>query len=244
MQISDETLMALADGELDDATARAVTQALQGDADLAARYRLFAQTRQALRDHAVQTAPVSTPGPDPLAALIRASVTQPAAQAVPSPTAPTPTAPANLNRRPWLAAAASMAVAALGLGWWGLSDQGPAEQGGAGLSQAELAALNALPSGESQPLADGGALTMIASFTTTDGGLCREYETDAGDTLRVVLACREDAQWRERFAATSAPDGTGYVPASGEGGIDDALSRIGASAPLSPQDEAAALTAK
>ena len=48
MQISDETLMALADDELDPQTARQLRDAIAADPELAARHRRFVLTRQAL----------------------------------------------------------------------------------------------------------------------------------------------------------------------------------------------------
>lgn len=223
MQISDETLMALADDELDGQEARDVRNALASDPELAARYRRFVRTRQALTEVA-QTSMPASPANDALAKMIRAGMAQPAPP------------PANLNRRPLLAAAASLAIAAIGLGWWGWSSRAPE-----GLSLPELAALNRLPSGESQVLDDGGALTMIASFKAAQGALCREFETARDTRIRIVLACREDGEWHERFATTTERVQEGYQPASGENSIDAALERIGAGAPLTPEQEAAAL---
>ena len=231
MQISDETLMALADDELDAETARRVSQAVAADPALAARLARFTETRRLLAE-AAQASQPGAPAKDPLAAMIRAGISRPATPATP--------APANLNRRPLLAAAASMAIAAIGLGWWAWSDHQPG-----GLSVPELAALDSLPSGESRRLETGGELTMIASFRSSAGALCREFETAQGAQARIVLACHEDGDWRERFAAVTG-DATetgagGYRPASGEASVDEALAGLGAGDPLTPEEEAAAL---
>lgn len=243
MQIDDETLMALADGEVEPARAAQLHRAIAADPDLQARLHRFQQTRSllaGLRQDSVAE--------DPLAAMIRASVkTGPQAAAAPHVAAPhnahlgaadrVAPPPANLNRRPWLAAAASAAIVALGLGWWEWAGTSAPQ----GFSTAELAALDRLPSGQVQPLADGAELAMIASFAARDGGLCREYETRDGQSLRMVLACRDDAGWTPRFAAISQDGGNDYRPASGEGTIDQAIAAIGADAPLTPEEEAAAL---
>ncbi|RCW87138.1 anti-sigma factor family protein [Paracoccus lutimaris] len=239
MQISDETLMALADNELDAQTARRVSQAVRDDPALAARLARFTRTRELLAQ-SIRAGQGGTQGAeDPLAAMIRAGITKPAVKPAVKPAekpAEKP-APANLNRRPILAAAASMAIAAIGLGWWGWSNRLPD-----GLSVPELAALDSLPSGESRMLDAGAELTMIASFRSAAGALCREFETAQAARTRIVLACHESGGWHERFAATAQQDATGgYQPASGEGSIDDALAQIGASAPLTPEEEAAAL---
>ena len=229
MQISDETLMALADHELDAQTARRVSQAVAADPVLAARLARFTETRRLLGD-AARAPQAGATAEDPLAAMIRASVTRPEEKPAP------PLAAANLNRRPVLAAAASMAIAAMGLGWWVWSDRQPD-----GLSLPELAALDSLPSGESRALGTGGELTMIASFRSSAGALCREFETSQSDNIRTVLACHDDDGWQQRFAATAKAGESGYQPASGQGQIDEALAAIGAGAPLTPEDEAAAL---
>lgn len=228
MQISDETLMALADGELEPQAAQALREAMAGDPELAARYRRFEGSRQALAGLARASLPPAAAN-DPMAAMIRARM----AQAAPQPAAPQA---ANLNRRPLLAAAASLAIAAIGLGWWGWSTRIPE-----GLPASELAALDSLPSGESRQMDNGAALTMIASFEAAEGAFCREYETAQDTRIRVVLACREGGEWRARFAQGSDAGPEGYQTASDEGSIEAALERIGAGAPLTPAQEAAAL---
>lgn len=249
MQIDDETLMALADGELAPARAEELRLLINADPDLQARLHRFQETRRLLGALRQDAAPTE----DPLAAMIRAAArpaSQGAAQTVGQTAAQTAHAanvhlgaanrvappPANLNRRPWLAAAASAVIVALGLGWW----EWAGSPGPDGLSAPELAALDSLPSGQVEDIA-GGSLAMIASFRASDGGLCREYETSQGDSQRVVLACRKGDAWAQRFAATSQDGGQNYRPASGDGSIDAAITAIGASAPLTPEDEAAAL---
>lgn len=235
MQIDDETLMALADGEIAPPRADDLHRAIAADPDLQVRLHRFQETRRLVRELR-GSAPDAGRGDDPLAAMIRASVTSAPPQQ-PVLTAPMRPAPANLNRRPWLAAAASVALAVIGLGLWNWSD-GPTA---AGFSQAELAALDTLPSGQVQALDGGGDLAMIASFQLPDGALCREYETAKDDALRTVLACRDADGWTERFAAMSDDGGQDYRPASGDGTIDDALAQLGAGQPLTPDAEAAAL---
>ncbi|QEU08474.1 hypothetical protein FOB51_10940 [Paracoccus yeei] len=244
MQIDNETLMALADGELDPARAEALRRAVAADPELQARLHRFQETRRLLAGLRQTDA-----AEDPLAAVIRAAVRPDAGVASSAPVPPPASGarlggqtrdvqpPANLNRRPWMAAAASVAIVALGLGWW----QWAGAPGPQSFSAAELAALDSLPSGQVQPLDQGAELAMIASFRAGDGGLCREYETRRGEVLRTVLACRGDAGWSERFAAESRDGGQEYRPASGEGTIDNAIAAIGAEAPLTPEDEAAAL---
>ncbi|MDF3856420.1 hypothetical protein ACDP63_23200 [Paracoccus sp. P2] len=237
MQIDDETLMALADGELEPGRAEAVRRAVAADPELQRRLHRFAETRRLLG-----TLRTGAAGEDPLAGMIRAAASaapEPAPQAAPCPPAPAPRAPAaNLNRSPWLALAASAALAVLGLGWWEWSGRG-----GEGLPGAELAALDELPSGEVRVLADGTEISMIASFQLPEGQLCREYETARERMLRIVLACRDAEGWQARFAARSEADGADYRPASGPESIEATLAALDAGEPLTPEDEALALRA-
>lgn len=247
MQIDDETLMALADGEIDPPRADDLRRAIAADPDLQSRLHRFEETRRLLGELRQAPQP-ATATEDPLAAMIRAAAKSAPPQSSAAPQekpasfrpAPTPVAaaPANLNRRPWMLAAASVAVVALGLGWWEWSGV----TGPQGFSAAELAALESQPSGEVQAIEGGTDLAMIASFRLEDGAFCREFETSNGDELRTVLACRDVDGWSERFASAMPEDSQDYRPASGEGSIDEALAALGAGDPLSPEEEAQALT--
>lgn len=228
MQIDDETLMALADGEIDPPRADDLRRAIAADPDLQARLHRFQETRRLLGELR-QPASQNSRDEDPLAAMIRAAV-KPADTGHDA-----PSLPANLNRRPWMAAAASVAVVALGLGWWGWSGTS------VGFSAAEVAALDNLPSGQVLTLDGGADLAMIASFRLADGAFCREFETVQGQDLRTVLACRDGGGWTERFAAVSQDGGQDYRAASGQGTIDQTLADLGAGQPLTPEDEALAL---
>ena len=228
MQIDDETLMALADGELDRAEAARISAAIADDPKAQARLRRFTETRARLRA-------LSAEGPagqadDALIARIRAAGVAPQA-----PAAPAPAPAANANRAPWAALAAALTALVVGLGWWQI--------GGApdGLPQGEIAALDSLPSGGVVALEDGRDLTMIASYRTADGAFCREYETAQDAGLTVSIACREGDTWQRQFASDmTATDG--YVPVSGDiAALDDWLAETGAGDPLTPEDEAAAL---
>ena len=246
MQIDDETLMALADGQLDADRAEALRRAVAADPDLQRRLARFTETRRLLgelrqSDTGQPNAGQTDAGhsEDPLAAMIRAAA-QPAPQPAPQQPKPqqtTPPSPANLNRRPWLAAAASVALAALVFGWWQQSGA-PAPQG---LAQPEIAALDELRAGQVRGLDDGTQLSMIASYRGDEGQLCREYETVRDSTIRIVLACRGTEGWQQRFAALSATQDGTFQPASDESAIDAALQAVGADQPLTPEEEAAAL---
>lgn len=230
MQITDETLMALADGELSSDVAERVMAAVEADSELQARLRRFTETRRLLREEAAR------PQPSPRDAALIAQITA-ATQTKPAPTEEQRgSVPANLNRRPLAALAAAMTAAVIGLGWW-WGYGGPESS----LPEAQLAALDGLMSGESSDLPDGQDLTMIASYRTGTGELCREFETHSGTEMTVVVACREGEGWSRRFA-TDIEAAEGYVPASGDlEELDKFLAETEAGTPLTPAEEATAL---
>ncbi|MDQ1900956.1 hypothetical protein RAH32_10930 [Paracoccus sp. WLY502] len=231
MRIDDETLMALADGELDRAEAARVSAAIADDPEAQSRLRRFTETRARLKAlSAAASHPASAD--DPLIARIRAA-SVPAQALADAPVQAT--APANRNRAPLAALAAALTVVVVGLGWWQMG--GPAS----GLPEAEVAALDSLPSGQAVLLEDGRDLTMIASYRTAEGVFCREYETARDTALTVSVACRDGDRWQQQFAS-DLTTADGYVPASGDiAALDAWLADTGAGDPLTPEDEAAAL---
>lgn len=228
MQIDDETLMALADGELDRAEAARISEAIADDPEAQARLRRFAETRPRLKALAAEGP--ARQADDALIARIRAAGVAPQA---PAALAPPPAA--NANRAPWAAVAAALTAAVVGLGWWQMGDAPD------GLPRAEVAALDSLRSGQATVLEDGRDLTVIASYRTAEGAFCREYETARDASLTVTVACREGGDWQRQFASDMVATDS-YVPASGDiAALDDWLADTGAGDPMTPEDEAAAL---
>jgi anti-sigma factor RsiW len=248
----DRTLMAFADGELDDETAAAIEQAMATDDDLAGRVALFLDTRIQAKD-ALRPL-VDEPVPEALSRSVRRmadearSRSETAAPAATIATAARTRPP--VARRPWLMPlAASLAAIVFGLGGYliGAGD-GSAPQGFAvaGLGSPALSeALGQVPSGQEAVLANsGGRLRAVASFRDAGGVLCREFEVDtAADSSVVSVACREDDAWSVRFAVVAPVRDGGYAPASSMEALDAYLASAGAHEPLSPADEAAALAA-
>ncbi|MFN3276843.1 MAG: anti-sigma factor family protein [Paracoccus hibiscisoli] len=248
MTIDDETLMALADGQLDPDQARDVQARLATDSAAQARLALFRRTRarlEALRDDIPQAAP----GDAALIARIRAATggaaprqeaTGPAASTIPPrPTAAPPQSrmrAANANRAPWMALAAGLGAVALMAGLAltdGRHDGSPLQT-----------ALAQMPAGEGTVLPDGTDLTVLASFRIGGDALCREVETLRDDSARLAVLCRAapGQPFEERFAM-DLPAGDDYRPASGDlEALDDWLTQVGAGPVLSPQEEALLLT--
>jgi len=231
MDIDDQTLMALADGEISGPEAVRLKARIAEDPALAARYALFTQTAQQVREAALsEPDAAASPG---LEARIRAMAASPSENVVP------------LRRRARdsqpMAIAASLALAVgLSAGLL-LAPSGSVPEGP--LLTADLRArLDSAPSGATAALENGRRVTLVASFTDAAGTFCREYETGADAQPGYVgIACREAQGWSLRFAVARPQKTGGYVPAASLETLDAFYAAIGASQPLSPGEERALL---
>jgi hypothetical protein len=109
-------------------------------------------------------------------------------------------------------------------------------------------ALATLPSGVTQPLADGSEVMILASLPTPDG-FCREIEVTrpADDRLEAALTCQRGAGWSvqvvivERLSDASVAQGFGTASGAEAQGFAAFLDRVGAGPALTPAEEAAAI---
>ncbi len=249
MQISDERLMAFADGQCDLEEAAVIEAAIARDPALAERVDMFRETAARLSDLATATRPT-------VSAEIEAQVRSLAAlkNEGDAPTvvdfAEHQDARAERPKPRWyqlpLAASLSLAIGAagtyliLGAG----QPNGVPDLQVAGLEHPSVAtALNTLPSGARQSTTGGGEVALIASFTNAVGEFCREFELDQPDRRTIVsVACHDSAGWDVRLAIAAAPVAdTGYAPASSLETLDAYLTATEASAPMSEDDEQKAL---
>lgn len=246
MSVTDEQLMAYVDGALAPDEAAEVERALAVDEDLAAKAAAFADSG-ALAKRALGAAP---PVSDSLAATIRAMADADAVRRQ-APVAPTAQVIDLASRRKtvpfWqlpIAASIALAVGVFG-GFLGTPQGGGS--GGLSLAAIEdaalLEALGTVKSGERVKIGGGAEFAAIATFRDGNGQLCREFEHDHADGGTVVaVACRDDEVWDVRFAVAAATtDAEGYAPASSLDTLDAWLSATEAGAPLSDDEEAAAL---
>ena len=242
-QVTDEILMAYADGELSPDERDALEALLNRDATLRMRLAPFVVTRREIASTYEPT--LDEPVPEHLvAAILRA---------------PTPTrdrTPATSPSESWLsraltaigstlfphgaslATAASVAVlvSAGALGGWLASQPAPTQEGGliattgSGLtaSGALANALESTPSGTASALdANGAAIIPVMSFHQADSdGVCREYRVRnaaAGEPDYAGLACRaDDGVWHvavhvetPKATAVQAENGNTYQTATG-----------------------------
>ena len=243
----DETLMAFADGELDDAAAAEVEAAVNADPALAERIALFAESRALARDAFLPR--LDEPVPASLRAAVEAAIAEQersGGTVVPLPRRRP--AAANQNRPRWsrfaMAAAASVAIVAAGLGGYLAGSGGDADgQQVALIAVPGIAdALSTVASGEETELAGGtGSFRAVSSFVDGADRLCREFEYSATDGAYVAIACREATDWSLAFAMGTGGNTGGYAPASSLETLDSYLMAIEAGQPLSPEEEAAAL---
>jgi hypothetical protein len=177
MAMDDERLMAYADGALSVAEAAEVELAIAGDATLAAKVAMFADSR-AMAKRAFGAAP---PVPGALAARVAAMAA--ATRAAPLPRGDVIDLAARRRSVPvWqLPIAASIALAVGLFGGWIAKPDADATGGlaVAGLQDAAVvAALDTVASGARTDLGGGAAFVAIATFRDGDGQLCREFEHD------------------------------------------------------------------
>jgi hypothetical protein len=242
MDYTDETLMAFADGELAPDLAAEIAAAAARDAAVAARIAVFTKTRAAV------AAAMGLPAAkdiDPMIALIRDLDRKAQVPEVAETSNVMQFRPARQVPFWQLPIAASVALAV------GLSAafllRGPAATDIANLTLTpddEVSRVLATVASGNRENIGQGSVQIIGSFTTDDGTLCREFELDdtSGRTV-VSVACRDDEAWRLQLAILAASDASGYAPASSLESLDAWLNATGASAPMSAEDEAAALEA-
>lgn len=221
-EIKDEMLMALADGEIEGATASALHARIAADPVLAARYAVFAETRDLVRE-------AMAPGavPDRLVRTIRD-------------TPQTVVAFRPRGAAGWrsVALAASVAIAAVATGFVLGRASGPVVA--ADPLRGAAVALAGVATGGTADLAGGASARVLGSYDT-DRGLCRLVEVSANVTHRAVV-CQAGQGW-DVALAVSTPGGPGFVPASDTAVelVDGFLDSIQASVPLTAEQEAGIL---
>lgn len=237
----DETLMAFADGELDDATSRRVEAALETDEALAERLAVFLDTRLAVAD--AMKPLINEHVPDALAASVHRMVE--AARKNASEVEQSKVVSGNFIKkrqrsgRTWLIPlAASILAVITGVGGFVAGQSGlyvvPSSK------DSLIAALSRQPSGSDVVLGETETLHIVSSFFDGQGELCREYELRRKTEVTGTVACRMNGAWVTRVALTS-PRSAGYVAASSQETMDAYLASVNAGEPLSNDEEKRAL---
>ncbi len=251
MRISDETLAAYVDDELEPLERARVEAAARTDAALARRIQAQKRLRERMAAAFAET--VSEPPPERLLEAIRAP--RPAAPVVDLSEARARRKAAAAKKpapstawAPWAAAAACLVLAAGAA--YRFAPQFPGQGGGAmiGGPPGSLMAQGPLAGALESQLASagpaaGGAVRVGISFHSTEGRYCRTFQVSRGDGF-AGLACRDANGWRIRVAVANAasPQAPTYRQAASEipAAILNAMDGLIQGAPLDAGQEAAA----
>ena len=256
-QLSDETLMAYADGELDAEAAAAVESSIAADSEVAVRITGFLRSRRLARAAlASRLETVSGPLPPALQGVARAAI--PVA-------APDVEAPPNTSAEPrvirvgrWMsptrvapALMAASIVAAAGLVGYLSASRGAgtlAQPPGvlAILDDERVGAvLSRLPTGQDERI-DGMRLRAVGTYRLANGGVCRDLVVERQVEAGEVVACRNGpaAAWEMRLGIVSPNTPDTYAPAGGKDLVDAFLDREGAGSPVAGEAEKALLAGK
>ncbi len=206
MSFSDETLIAYAVGELDDATRRAVEDAMRRDSSIARR---VARLRAARDDVFAEQSPSPANAANATMRSHQAKVVQLAAvraQRVATQQAARKAVRRHLGWREW---GALTAVLVLGLvvGKFGLANWQPAwltdpvklpttviSRNGMLVAQGKLDAVLTQQMGGAAP--SEGDVRVGLSFLSNEGGYCRTFTVVGLSQDLVGVACRASAEWR------------------------------------------------
>lgn len=248
----DETLMAFADGELDDLTSARVGRAIAEDAALAARVEMFRASRAKVSNALGPLAREPVPPGLSLSVLAMIERDREARARAESVSASNVVqfGSERLRHRStpaWLMpAAAALVLMVGGSGGYFLGSKLPAPPPVEFASIDDptiIRALTEVPSGKALDVpGTGRTIEPVLSFRLEDGTLCREYRLKGPDARGVVsIACLEQDNWKTHLmmAATRAEEG--FTPAGSAETIDAYLASIHASSPLDGSAEDAVL---
>lgn len=235
MNITDEVLMAYADGELDEQKAEAVRIAVENDKTLQQRLAHLEEVDDLLR--AAFPAPVDET--DRFDELLR------------EPAEVVTLKPRVRSVRQWIPAGAAIAAGVAGImigsvmtgGSAGLMTVASGDVHVAGVVQNVL---NARPAGD-VAYEDGFRVTPVLSFVANDGRHCREVRIAGHDASARFVACMnaQDQGWEVEALARAPAEASadGYQTAGGGADpvIDAAFARLGVKQMLDVEGERAAI---
>lgn len=248
-----ETLMAFADGELDEAAAADVAEAIAADAALAAEVEIYRATRSRVAE-AMQPAVRDAVPPSLMLSVLAMVERDREARARPASAAPDGVVSLDQMRSrrrskapAWLMPmAAALVLVAGGSGGYFIGSRLPAPVPVEFASiddPAIIQALSEIPSGNAVDVpGTGRTIEPILSFQLEDGTLCREYKLRGPETKGIVsIACREEDRWKTHLLMASTRVEEGFEPAGSAETIDAYLASIHAGSPLDGPAENEAL---
>jgi hypothetical protein len=247
MPVTEEMIMAYADGELDAAARAEVEAAMAKDADLAGRIEAHLKLRTTLAG--AFGGALTEPVPDRLIAAVKRRPTAPSATVVELAKFRAKPEPRARGAAPrwmrWGAVAATLLVGVMFGRVWLTAPTAPMAVGPGG----QMAAQGALATALNDQLASSGGGKTVAigvSFRSTAGQYCRTFQVNQGQGL-AGLACREPRGWAVRMAMASPAQAatSGYRTAASEtpAPVLDAVQGLITGEPLDAKAEAAAKAA-
>ena len=241
LHLTDEILMAFADGELDERVTAAVAQVMAQDPTVAKRIVDFQQSRRLSRSAFENSLALEVP--IELQAAISAQIeahegAKDGERADPQELRrPRSGRSFHLMRMALAACLATIAVAAgYFMGRQADRHAGQVAQLEDPLIQGELSRLESGRDVE-LPL---GRFRVISTYRLANGTLCREFELNSPSRATDAVACREN-EWNVTFAVSNPAKGPDYTPSSGGDLMDSFLQNLGAGKPLEEKAEAKAL---
>jgi hypothetical protein len=238
---SDEDLLLFADGQADKQLSLKIESAMGHDDELAQRVEVFRSTSLSLKQ-AFPLLPDAAGDAKILAAMEQALLAEANSSSLSSNVDSfPPRKAANSNWWPGAAAAAIALGIGLSSGYFaGQQSQVPVTLAG-NLPAESVTPLNTTPSGESIQLQDG-KMTLVASYQSANGELCREYEYLTKQSGKVTgLACKHQRGWHSVAQVYSESDGNSFVPANGLELVDSVVERAQLKGPLTEEEEKAML---
>lgn len=241
LHLTDEILMAFADGELDEPVAAAVASVMAQDPAVARKIVEFQQSRRLTRSVFASnlTPDVPTELRAAVSAQIEAYEAANTAGARPEPIETRSIQPSRMHPMR-MALAASLAAVAVASGYF-MGRQSQPEAGH--LAHLEdpmvLKELGRLESGREVEL-PVGRLRVVSTYRLPNNSLCREFRLQSTSSATGAVACRTD-EWNVTFALAELKTSAGYVPSSGGDVVDAYLGNLGAGNPLEGEAEVKAL---
>ncbi len=249
MTISDETLMAYADGELDAAARAAVESAMQNDPQIAKRVAQHRALR--FKVQAAYSAELSEAVPERLLMAARGNASRQGGNVVnlqEARAAMERSAPRAGPRRPsWQSAgalAASLVVGvAVGFFMWGRS-QSPLVLGPGGALVARGPLAQALSNQLASEQSPSSAVRVEVSFLAKSGEYCRTFLL-SGEASPSGLACRHGDEWQvQTLAGGPAAAGDSEYRTAGSGLPASILKSVEGQIAGEPLDQAGEETAR
>jgi anti-sigma factor RsiW len=245
--ITDEMLVAFADGEADEATARRIEEALERDAGLAARLEPFVATRRILKRALGDVA--REPVPERLTRfVVSGGAVEDATRSSSAPGRAASVGGGRAPERPWAwpMAAAVAGLVAGGVGYLAGSSGWRPPSGSplvalAAADEALGTLLATAPDGGkvrwSDPATGRGGEVAIRASHRTRAGYCRTYGvTEGAGAAFGGVACRVGDAWKTEVVTAEGQSIGGYAPASGMAkAIEAFLDAADAEDPLAPE---------